>query len=128
MISRDFTVIIHSSWDRPSSADCPYSNANEPLIHSSSINTDIPIFLLAGSDQSGGCEGRGQRQQPRFWGSAAALCLLQAHSPSSSSCSRRLNRYPPVSREDTRCRPVRSGRSTPKMPSVCMRSSEKVSD
>lgn len=97
------------------------------LIHSSSINTDMPIVLLAGSDQRGRGEGRAHRQQLTFWGSAAASCLLQARSRSSSSCSRRLNLFPPESREDTRCRPVRSGPSTPRTPSVCMRSSEKVS-
>lgn len=65
MIGRDSNCRLQcyypSQLGPSSSADRPYSNANKPMIHSSSINTDIPLFLLAGSDQSDSCEGRGRR-------------------------------------------------------------------
>lgn len=88
-----FYVVILLSWDRPSSADRPYSYANEPLIHSSSINTDIPLFLLAGSGQSDSCEGRGQRGSSWSFGEVRShhVCcrraaVHQAHAVVVSSC------------------------------------------
>lgn len=93
-----FSVIIHHSWDLPSSADHPYSNANEPLTHSSSINTDISLFLLAGSDQSDPCEKRGQRGSSWSFGEVRPhhVCcrraaVHQAHAAVVSIC---VPRYP----------------------------------
>lgn len=79
-----FSVIIHHRWDLPSSADLPYSNANEPLIHSSSINADIPLFFFSAGRvrlKSFSWEARTEKQQLKFWGSAAAFVSVAGAQP-----------------------------------------------